>query len=1009
MNALLRSRVLALCLMLAAAIVHGPSHATTAAPGAPHPMQPRHLMQLQHTVWTARDGIPAVANALAQTRDGYLWIGASDGVVRFDGISFERFDPGPGALPDTDVYALHARADGSLWVGWRMGGITRIERGKITNVAQGDGIPNGSIWGFAEDRSGRLWAAGLAGLARFDGTRWHQIGPDDGFTARTASAVFADRDGTVAVFSERGLFLLAPGATRFAAPIAGPTVRQPPLRAPDGTLYTMQKEGIRVIDTLAGYGARTHPLLVDYGDEVNGFMLASADGALWFDTEAGLIRQPDAERAAVVPGTQRSPGAQLIRRETGLSGRIVVAMLEDRDGAVWIATDGGLDRFRRASAVPLLHDGEPQALHHMDILANPDNSVDLFGRTTPFAWLHGGMDGVSKRPGATVARVQLRARDGSLWRGVGRRLDYIPPGGAQRSVALPDDTPPTAMVHALAEGADGALWVSAIQAGVQRYKDGIWDRDTRLPRAGMDTALSLGVDRQGRLWTGYRENRIVMRTDAGVRTFDAAGGLQLGQVTALRDVHGALWAFGSNGAAILQGERFVPLQFSGFELRSVAAVADAPDGALWLNTGVGLVRIDAAAAKAAASAPLVPVPARRYGPLDNVVGSVGSLDQQSIAVTGDGVVWFSTSAGVFWLDQRQGAVQADAPTVQITRAHAGATVNDPITVTLAAGQRNVSFDYTAPVLALAERVRYRYRLHGYDDAWQDAGARHQAYYTGLEPGRYRFEVIASTPQGAWTGAPASVEVQVQPQFQQTLWFKLLIASLGLGALYSLHRLRLHVVERRLRALAQVQQAERARIARELHDTLLQAIQALVLRFHILAARLPAADPLHLEMERALDTADDVLQDGRDRVQGLRVDHVPSGDLAAALRREGALLAREHGPALVVTCLGTVRALAPACEVQCYRIALEAIGNAMHHSGAAGVNVTLAWRPEAFVVTVADDGRGIPADVIAHGRNRHFGLQGMRERAADIGATLAFDTAAGTTVTLTVPAPRAYLA
>lgn len=259
-----------------------------AAPPAAWPVRlDRTLAQLEHVSWTARDGAPDSPTALAQTADGWLWVGSLHGLYRFDGKRFERVQPpAPAAFPDSDVAALHADAAGALWIGWRTGGVSRLHDGVVDNWRDGDGLPRGTVWGFAADGNGAgLWAAGLDGLAFFDGRAWRRIGPAEGFTAAKASSVFVAADGTVAVLSERGLFLRARGQVRFAGPVATLDARQPFQQGPGragapGPLYLLEEGGIRIVVALSDYARRDRPWIYRQRGPVTGSMLADRAGAL---------------------------------------------------------------------------------------------------------------------------------------------------------------------------------------------------------------------------------------------------------------------------------------------------------------------------------------------------------------------------------------------------------------------------------------------------------------------------------------------------------------------------------------------------------------------------------------------------------------------------------------------------------------------------------------------------------------------------------------------------------
>ncbi|MCC2963651.1 hypothetical protein LK540_24745 [Massilia sp. IC2-278] len=316
----------------------------------------RTLAQREHTAWTERNGAPERVSAFAQTADGWLWLGTPRGLFRFDGKRFEQVRPAfAQRFPDTDVYALQADPGGGLWIGWRTGGVSHLRDGAVRNWNAEDGLPHGSIWGFAQDGPG-LWAAGLDGLAYFDGTAWKRIGAEQGFGARKASSVFVAADGTVAVLSELGLFLRAPGAQRFTGPVGKLDARQPFLqrRNADGSagpVFLLEERGIRIVDRLQDYEKLVHPWIARQRGPITGSMLADRYGALWYDDDQGLHRIADPARAAALPGQSHAAGAETFGSAEGLSGRIVHCIFEDGDGNIWVGTNAGIDRFRATNIV----------------------------------------------------------------------------------------------------------------------------------------------------------------------------------------------------------------------------------------------------------------------------------------------------------------------------------------------------------------------------------------------------------------------------------------------------------------------------------------------------------------------------------------------------------------------------------------------------------------------------------------------------------------------------------
>jgi signal transduction histidine kinase len=375
----------------------------------------------------------------------------------------------------------------------------------------------------------------------------------------------------------------------------------------------------------------------------------------------------------------------------------------------------------------------------------------------------------------------------------------------------------------------------------------------------------------------------------------------------------------------------------------------------------------------------------------------------------DGRVWFSTADGLSWIDPKRLYRNTLPPPVIIRSLTAnGRVYAAPTNLKLAKGTSKLQIDYTATSLAVPERVRFRYRLDGVDKDWVDPGGRRQAFYTNLGPGTYRFQVIAANNDGVWNTTGAAFGFRIAPLWWQTWVFKALVA-LALGAaLWMLYRLRLRQVSGRLRARLQERLDERERIARELHDTLLQGVYGLTLKLQSFAEQMPAELPARKLMEQALDRADTVLAEGRDRVRNLRAAQASDvlqdvlGAVADRLRLD---------PAIEIK-VGTDGAQRPLHRVvfdEVVAIATEALFNAFTHAHAEHVAVEVRYERNQLVVRVHDDGVGIERQVLERGREGHFGLTGMRERAAKIRGQFSIRSSpgAGADVTIVVPAGLAY--
>jgi signal transduction histidine kinase len=375
-----------------------------------------------------------------------------------------------------------------------------------------------------------------------------------------------------------------------------------------------------------------------------------------------------------------------------------------------------------------------------------------------------------------------------------------------------------------------------------------------------------------------------------------------------------------------------------------------------------------------------------------------------------------TGEGIQVVDPRHLVVNEIPPPVRIEQVTADRKTYDiarDLRLPLLA--RDLQVDFTALSLVAPEKVRFRYKLEGYDNDWQDSGNRRQAFYTNLPPRSYRFRVMAANNSGLWNEAGATLEFSIAPAYYQTRRFQALVVALALGLMWAGYVVRVRQVARQYQRRLDERVNERTRIARDLHDGLLQSFHALVLKFQTVLKLLPdrPADARQ-RLEAALAQADDAITEGRNAVQGLRTSTLEQNDLANAIRSLGDELVREStavpplGFAVVVE--GHSRELHPIARDEIYKIAAEAVRNAFQHAQARHIDVDIRYDYRRFRLVVRDDGHGIePAVLAASGKEGHYGLRGMRERASVIGGQLAVwsEPNIGTEVELSVPARAAY--
>jgi len=972
------------------------------------------LQQLNHRAFLATNGAPTDIVALAQTTDGTLWIAGRTGLTRFDGMRFVPYPArGEEPLQQINISALLGAPDGSLWIGFRPSGIAVLKNGRVTRYGKQDGVPDGTVQQLSLDPDGSIWAAARLGIAHFEGGQWTKVSGEPALD--TPYGVQVDQAGTLWVATLGGLR---------ARRVDEDTFREIDRRryfgprglllttGPDGTIWAAAGDELVAIDQerIQLQGSMKIPGMA------GGPLLFDANGDLWTaDPERNsVLRVKSADLARI-----RQPGSivhpQMFSRADGLSAARAYALLEDRERNIWVATSSALHRFTRSNVVrdivPLCSEIGLQA----PIFAAGDAGALWVGCDDVAA---GHLDEI--RDGKMVSRhitppfsVAYRDREGTVWFAGPTALAHLE-GGRIVSTELPAHVQGRPVQALIADG-NGGLWISVTRRSTYHVVAGQWTETGNLPLP-REPAYVQVADDSGVLWFGYTGDRIARISGRAVQMFDAKHGLQVGNVLAILAEDGELWVGGELGFARFDGKRFVPIaNATGRAFEGVSGILRARDGDLWLNGTAGISHIERRELDRVVRDPSHRVQSETFDYLDGVPGTSVQLRPQPSAVeTTDGRMWFAMTGGIVSIDPSQLARNTLPPPVTIWSITSGAEryPNVGEELRLPVHTTDLQIEYTAGSLTVPERVRFRYRLDGLDRHWHDVGSRREALYTNLGPGNYRFHVIAANNDGVWNETGATIAFAIAPAFYQTRWFYALCALAVVAIVAALYRMRVRHVAAQVRGRLEARLAERERIARDLHDTLLQGMQGLIWRFQAAADRIPADEPARQLLEQSLDRADKLLGESRDKVKDLRPAAHDVAELAQALAAEGEQLAQLHHAKFQVSVQGTRRDLHPIVREEGFMVAREALTNAFRHAGAGSIEIEVAYSDAALHVRVRDDGEGISAAVLDAGNKPgHFGLVGMRERAKRLGAHLDMwsSPGAGTEVELRVPASVAYRA
>lgn len=636
-------------------------------------------------------------------------------------------------------------------------------------------------------------------------------------------------------------------------------------------------------------------------------------------------------------------------------------------------------------------------------------------------------DGLLRFGAGTARKFDIGKRATSLYRSPGGALWVAAPdqlwrvdGDGQQSVPLPAGAGALQggtsldMVQAITEDGDGALWLSVTRRGVFKRANGEWQVPQALGEFGRQTAISLTSDPQGRVWSGYTDSRAVRVDRSGVRlVLSAAEGLQIGNVLSIHATDTHVWLGGDRGLAY-QSENGKVQELAIDDdraLSGVSGIVEARSGDLWLGDASGLIHIRRAQWQRAIQTPGYRMVIRRYDYSDGLVGVPSQLRRMPTVVEAeDGKIWMATEAGVAFVDPAQVAAADAGPATVIKSISADGVRYSPMdAVELPPNTGTLQIDYTATSLSQAERTQFAYRLEGYEKAWHSAGTRRQALYTHLPPGDYVFHARATNADGVTGKDMASIRISVRPAYWQTGWFAILCTVAGLGLVSLAYRQRLRRVTAAVRARVEARVIERERIARDLHDTVLQGVTALTLHVRAAVEQMPMESPIKSALEQALASARATLAEGRDRVVDLRstasLDKLTKGHLAEAVAEACEELGRTYcGPSYRVVTEGRAVALSDEQAVEVFSIVREALTNAFRHAGASQIEVVIRHDPDCLRVWVCDDGVGFDAGTEgANSRPGHFGLQGMQERARGVAAALEIRSGStGTELLLTLP-------
>jgi signal transduction histidine kinase/streptogramin lyase len=700
----------------------------------------------------------------------------------------------------------------------------------------------------------------------------------------------------------------------------------------------------------------------------------------------------------------------------GLTSDSVWRFYQDTEGTVWALTSGGLDNFRDISVLSYSVREGLSASGAGTVLATRDGSVWI-GNFHALDRVQGNTIS-SIRPGHGLPGLYVTtfAEDhaGNLWVGIDSGL-WVYDGRAFRAIRHMDGSP-LGVVFAIAEDTRHNVWTLAGHKLVRIFDSRVQEE---IATPLMSTAFTLAANPQGGIFIGLVSGDLIQYGEDGKsRTFPSN---ETGNTRQIRDLlaepDGSVWGTTVDEIARWKnGVRKNLTRQNGIPCDGIFALVEDAQGSLWFDSKCGFFQIEKSQLDNWWNHPDSLVKFKLLDVFDGAQPGLTPLKPQATRST-DGRLWFVNTRILQMLDLRHLVNNPVPPPVEIEDVRADRKdYPAQAGLRLPALTRDLEINYTAPSFVAPQKVLFRYKLENHDTEWQEPGTRRQAFYNDLQPGPYRFHVMASNNDGVWNETGAALDFSILPAYYQTTWFRLICAAVFLLLLWAIYQLRMRQLHRQFSIGLEARVNERTRIARELHDTLLQTLHGLMFQFQAVRNLLPRRpDEAMKSLDEAITETEKALSEGRDAIQGLRSEPMTKGNLAELLMTASQELAAaetstQPPPAFELIEEGEHRNLSPAIKDEVCRIALELLRNAYRHAHAHRIEAEVRYGADVLRLRIRDDGKGIDLKVLKDGGvTGHWGLRGIRERAERIGAKLDFwsEAGAGTEIQLMVPGSAAY--
>ena len=757
-------------------------------------------VQVGHDSWTFKEGAPADVTCLAQTNDGFLWLGGPNGLFRFDGTRFEPFSsPFGDRLLSTNLYSLFAPPSGGLWIGYTSGGFSFLDKGRVTNYAS----ETGTVRYFAQDRDGIVWAGASSGLWRFDHSGWQHIGVEWNAPAGPVAQVGFDSEGILWALvgsweTPKDLIYLLRGTRHFKTAERNLSVDGFTWE-PDRTILTAPVAP-RVSDSGEGSAER----LPAYPVTSKNSQMVDRNNSVWLSPwdKPVVMRLPKDSLRDVQ--NQASPAIS----ETYNINPFQMAELVDREGNIWFGDTRGIHRFFYTPLIRQEFPKETSGSSKLALVADDNGAVWIsfgsLGNRFKADLYHVLGGKAERRLPQVTSSFAYRAPDKTFWFSGEHCLWHLVGNDFVRVNLPPEMVNQFEFLQTITGDQQGGIWVSFGRHGLYRLADGIWT-----PYGGRDDLPKKAIlfeftDSLGRVWFGYMNSQLAVLDGDRVRRFGPSDDLQVGNITAIYGRGSEIWIGGEFGLEQFDQGRFHKIAAVDDQwLRGISGIVETPEGDLWLNAISGIFHIRKAEISEALKDSAYRVKGEHFGRREGLSGLATQLRPLPTAIEGtDGRLWFALRNGVVWLDPAAYSEKRTVPapiTIQSVSADDKFYAPDS-RLSLPAHTSSVQISYTAVSLSDPEAIRFRYKLQETDKDWHEAAAATPVTYRNLPPGSYHFSVEVSDTNGVWSGAPANVAFTIRPAFYQTIWFHLLCVAAFLAVLWGLYQLRVQQLRREERKL-----------------------------------------------------------------------------------------------------------------------------------------------------------------------------------------------------------------